>query len=735
MKQVLQNFRTGALTVEDIPEPFVRPGFVLVRNHYSLISSGTEGGTVKLGQMSLVGKARARPEQVRKVLQVVRTEGALSAYEATMRSLDMPIALGYCCAGVVAEVGEGINDIQVGEHVACGGGGYANHAEQVVIPRNLCVKLPGETDLRHAAFTTMGSIALQGVRVANVRLGENVVIIGMGLLGLITAQILRAAGCNVFGIDVSPARVEFAIGHGFCQAAVREASNLHEQVKTFSGGYGADAVIITAAAPNNDPVTLAGELARYKARVVVVGRTEMNAPRETYLFKELELCTSLAYGPGTGDPSYEDKGLDYPIGYVRWTENRNMAAFVQLVAQGQVQLDKLITHEFDISEAPRAFQIVTGQIKEPAIAVLLRYSQTETPQAAPARVSLPGGRRDGQAQGAVRVGVIGAGSFATNFMVPILGQARSIELRGIASANGVRAQALGKKYGFKYCTADSQELVGDPDTDCVFILTRHDSHAPLTIAALEAGKHVFVEKPLAMTKEELDRIIAAQRRTGLNVMVGFNRRYAGLALKMKAFFADRAQPMSVLYRANVGYRPPANWLHDPKQGGGVIIAEACHFIDFCHWMVGAPPLRVSSHALGSTGTGIINEDNVHIAMTFADGSLATVTYLSIGDRFYSRERVEVYGDGGVSVLEDFKSLLCTRNGRKKSEQSLIRQDKGFETEVKVFLDAVRDKQALPVPFEQYALSMLATLEAVEAVGAEHSREIHIDQLASQESSH
>lgn len=713
MKQVLQNFKTGELKVEDVPAPMVRPGFVLVRNHYSLISSGTEGGTVKLGQMSLLGKARARPEQVRKVLQAARTDGWLTAYQAAMRSLDMPVALGYCCAGQVIEVGSGVNDIRVGEHVACGGGGYANHAEVVSIPRNLCVKVPDGVDLRLAAFTTLGSIAMQSVRVADVRLRENVVVIGLGLVGLLTVQVLQAAGCNVFGIDINGSRVQFAAKQGFCQASPRDAANLYEQVMAFSGGYGADAVIITAAAPNNDPVTLAGELARYKARIVVVGRTEMKAPRETYLFKELDLCTSLGYGPGYGDQSYEEEGLDYPIGYVRWTENRNMTAFVQLVAQGKVQLEPLITHEFDMTDAPRAFQVVTGQAGEPSIAVLLRYPQAEAPITRPERIALrPRAVQPGsQSSDVVRVGVIGAGSFATNVMVPILAKTKKVELRGIASATGVRAQALGKKYGFAYCAADAQKILNDPETDCVFILTRHDTHASLTVAALEAGKHVFVEKPLAMNEEELKLVEEVQRRTGLNVMVGFNRRYAPLAVKLKEFFANRAQPMAIIYRANVGYRPPDHWLHDPKQGGGVIIGEACHFIDFCHWLVGTPPVEVSARALGGADKGIISEDNVHITLTFADGSLATVAYLSNGSTLHAREVVEVFGDRSVGYLADFKMLKVVSSRRSKTYREWIKTDKGHRAQVVDFINAALYGRELADTFDLSVKSMATTLHA------------------------
>jgi len=718
MKQVLQNFKNGELKVEEVPAPIRRPGFVLVRNHYSLISAGTEGGTAKLGKMSLLGKARARPEQVKKVLQVVRADGLLTAYKAAMRSLDMPVAFGYSCAGQVIELGSGVTNIAVGDWVACGGAGYANHAEVVSVPRNLCVKAPEGVDLRYVAFTTLGSIAMQGVRIADARLGENVVVIGLGLVGLLTCQLLRAAGCNVFGVDIDANRVQFAIEHDFCQAAAtREAENLAEQVTAFTGGYGADAIIITAAASSNDPVMLAGELARYKARVVVVGRTEMNAPRETYLFKELELHTSLAYGPGTGDPAYEEKGQDYPIGYVRWTENRNMAAFLQLIAAGKITLDPLITHEFDIDAAQKAFQIVTGEIKEPSIGIVLRYPHSEAAvRDAPKRVTLQPSDSPvvKPTKDVVRVGVIGAGSHAINVMVPLLAKQKKVELRGIASATGVRAQALGKKYDFIYCAADAQELFNDSEIDAVFILSRHNTHAPLTIAALEAGKHVFVEKPLAMTEAELQQVKEVQQQTGLAVMVGFNRRYAPMAVKLKAFFANRAQPISIIYRTNVGYRPPEHWLHDPQQGGGVIIGEACHFIDFCHWLVDAPPVGVLAHKLDGAKQGIIPEDNVHVTLNFADGSLATIAYLSNGSKSYSRERVEVHGENGSGMLEDFRRLELVRGlGRIKRKRAMLRQDKGFAGSIEQFLSATKNGEE--ESFKSQYLSSLITIKAANQV--------------------
>ncbi len=718
MKQVLENFKTGTIVVEDVPPPTLRPGCVLVRNHYSLISSGTEGSTLKLGQMGLIGKARARPEQARKVLQVARTEGVMTAYQAARRSLDMPVVLGYSCAGEVVDVHPDVEDIQRGDWVAGGGPGYANHAEIVTIPRNLCAKVSKNIDLRHAAFTTVGTIGLQAVRIADVRIGENVVVIGLGLVGLLTVQLLRSAGCKVFGIDIDPDRVKFISDQNYGESAVSGADNLHEKILAFTHGIGADAVIITAGTEHNGPVALAGELARQKGRVVVVGRTKMEAPRETYLFKELELVTSFAYGPGTADISYEQEGLDYPVAYVRWTENRNMSAFLDLISQGQIQLDPLITHELPVEDAAKAFDVITGKSEEKSTAVLLRYPQPKSVEINKQPVSLRSTQEKrgvGSATKSVGIGIIGAGSFATNEFIPLFSKFNNIDRRGIATATGVRAQALGKQYGFSFCTSEAQDVLDDDGTDCVFILTRHDTHASLATAALNAGKHVYVEKPLALTLEELEQVKAAHNGTGLCLMVGFNRRYAPLSLRLAEFFRGRAQPMSILFRANVGYRPPEHWLHDARQGGGVIIGEACHLIDYCHWLVGHPVTNISTVALGGSDVGVISEDNVHITLTFADGSIATVTYLSNGSKAYSRERVEVYCDNKTAVLTDFRTLELAQGMRVKQSRLWFSRDKGHQGQIAHFLEAVAGKDTKAIDANGYFASSLSTIKAALAL--------------------
>lgn len=719
MKQVLQNFKSGELYVDDIPAPVVREGHVLVRNHYSLISSGTEGGTVKLGRMSLIGKAKARPEQVKKVFRLIRTDGVLTAWQAVSRSLDIPISLGYSSAGVVLEVGEGADGFRPGDRVACGGTG-ACHAEIVCVPRNLCVKVPVDVSLQHASFTTVGAIALQSLRISRCQLGENVVVIGLGLVGLLAVELFKSAGCRVLGIDVSTARVGFAEEKGFCIAFNRNTDGLADRVLELTGGRGADVSVIAAAAPSSDPVVLAGEMARHKGRVVVVGRTVMDAPRETYLFKELELLTSAGYGAGFGDVQYEEHGRDYPFAYVPWTENRNMSAFLDQVADGRVRAQELITHEYGIEDTAAAFDLVTGRTDGHSLAVSLSYPVPEEAGGngkADADIvrrimsSPSASRSESTGDGTVRVGVIGAGSFATNFMIPALKKQRHAVLTGIASARGAHASALARKHGFRFCTSDADEILNDPETDCIFVLTRHNLHAPLAVKAMEAGKHVFVEKPLAMTEEELDAVVQASERTGRIVQTGFNRRFAPMGRRLHDFFAGIKQPINVHYRANVGYRPPEHWLHDPIEGGGVLLGEACHFVDFCQFMINSEPVDVTAKCLSGADRGLVDQDNFVVLVSYADGSLATVSYMSCGDTAMSRERVEVFGGGKSGVMEDFSYLCLSSRGKSEKRRSRLLPDRGFAEEVEQMFKAIADGLGPPTPFRDQITSTRITLQA------------------------
>ena len=689
MKQVVQDFKSGVIRVEEVPVPILKTGCLLVRNKASLISAGTEGGTVKLGKLGYLGKARARPEQVKKVLQALRTEGLLATFSAVTRTLDVPIPLGYSCAGIVEKTWDDSCDISTGTPVACGGAGMALHADYIVVPRNLCVPVPKGVTLRHAAFTTVGAIAMQSTRIADVRLGENVVVIGLGLVGALVANILKAGGIRVFGIDINPQQVAWAEKFNICQAAVRSSENLSDRILEFTDGYGADAVIITAGVPNNDPVQLAGKLSRYKGRVVVVGRTIMEAPRETYLFKELELMTSYAYGPGTEDPSYEKDGYDYPIGYVRWTENRNMKCFLDLLYGQQINLDPLVTHSFPVEKAPDAYDIITSDVEQ-SIGVVLEFGDDEKekdylpPKVEPEKASQK------LSSSRPRIGIIGAGSFATNIMIPLLAKRDDIVIKSIASASGLRAAALSKKYKIPTATSDAGEIINDNGIDCIFILTRHGTHASFAESGLRANKHVFVEKPLALTEDDLNAVVSAQKHSEKVLMVGFNRRFAPLSQKLKRFFSKRCQPMVIDFRGNVGYRPPEHWLHDTIEGGGVILGEASHYIDFCRWLIDSPIVAVDARCVGPSKTSIIPEDNAEILLRFEDGSIANIFYLSNGARGFGRERCEVHAETRSAVWKDFKYLRLAKDlGFPKTSRIRFFSQKGYSNELNVFFEAIK----------------------------------------------
>lgn len=714
MRQIVQNFKTGVVSVEEVPIPMLKNGNILVRNKASLISAGTKGGTVKLGKMSLLGKARARPEQVKKVIQTLRTEGVLTTLNAVNRTLDMPMPLGYSCAGVVDEVSNGAMDISVGTPVACGGAGMALHADYVVVPRNICVPIPQGVSFQQAAFTTVGAIALHSTRIADVRLGENVVVIGLGLIGLLIVQILKAGGCRLFGIDVNPQRVEWVEQIAICAATERGAPSIYDRVLDFTSGYGADAVIITATVADNDPVVLAGELARHKGRVVIVGRTVMNAPRETFLFKELRMATSYASGPGTDDQTYEVEGYDYPIGYVRWTENRNMQCFLDMLSEKRIDIAPLITHTFSIDEAPAAFDLINDP-KAQTIGVILDCGDTQNERQlssiakTASTILSPSSSKD-----RLGVGIIGAGSFATNVMVPHLAKRTDVIIQYIASATGIRASALARKYGISRSTSDADEVIEAPDVECSFILTRHGTHASFAEKALFCDKHVFVEKPLALTEETLRAVAAAQEKSGKVLMVGFNRRFSPLAMKMKSFFSNRCQPMVISFRGSVGYRPPEHWLHDPVEGGGVILGEACHYIDLCRWIIDSPITDTDARCVGHSNSKIIPEDNVAIALRFEDGSMAQILYLSNGARGFSRERCEVHGETRSAIWEDFRYVKLRKDlGFTKTHRSWLSPQKGYKEELDAFFKV--SKKTAPSNAEWLSGQLDASLAAIKAM--------------------
>ncbi len=692
MKQLLQNLKTGQTTVAEVPVPTPRAGQALVRTAASLVSAGTERMVVEFAEKTLFGKARARPDLVRQALEKARREGLLSTFQAALDRLDQPMALGYSSAGVIVELGVGMEGFHVGQRVACAGAGYAVHAEYAVVPRNLLAPLPDGVDFESAAFTTLAAIALHGFRLAEAQVGERVAVIGLGLLGLLTGQIAAAAGCHVLGIDLNPDRVALAAELGLSACSRDQAESTAE---AFTAHRGFDTVLICADTKSNDPVELAGHIARDRGRVVAIGAVGLTLPRRIYYEKELSFINSRSYGPGRYDATYEERGVDYPIGYVRWTEGRNLEAVVDLLASGKLRVQPLITHRFPIERAAEAYEVITGKKSEPFLGVLLTYPQKEAREASKI-VRFQVAPSQNVSPATCALGVIGAGLFANATLLPAIKNVSGIELIGIASAGGLHAAHAARKFGFAYATSEAEAILDDPQVNTVAILTRHDQHADLAARALAAGKHVFVEKPLAIEREQLAMLAEQLSKTEWCLLtVGFNRRFAPLARELAAFLADRTEPLFAHYRVNAGYLPPNHWLHDPRQGGGRIIGEACHFVDFLTFLVGAPPAEVTARALPDGGK--YRQDNVTMTFTFPDGSLGVVDYLANGDKSFPKERLEVFCGGRVAVLDDFRRLEMVRDGRRKVLRT--RQDKGWRGEWEAFVRALREGGPPPIPYE------------------------------------
>jgi len=717
MKQLLQNIHNGVTEVVEVPIPQVQMGMALVHTRASLVSAGTERMLVEFAGKSLVGKALSRPDLVRQLVDKAHREGVLSTVEAAFNRLDQPMPLGYSSSGVIQAIGEGMQGFKVGDRVACAGGGYAVHAEYALVPNNLLAALPNSVDFDSAAFTTLGAIALHGFRLSQPQLGETVGVIGLGLLGLLAIGIARAAGCQVFGVDLDQTRIALAQQMG-ANAVLRHQAV--EAVLSFTHGRGFDHVLICADTPSSDPVELAGEIACDRGHVVAIGAVGLTIPRRIYYQKELSFINSRSYGPGRYDPAYEEGGQDYPIGYVRWSEGRNLQAFVELMAERHLDVKPLITHRFPIENAPEAYELITGKTNQPFLGVLLTY-----PEPSPSVLKFQKANEPVKKAGlpisgvnSVRLGVIGAGNFANAVMLPALKKIPSVELVTITSGSGFHAQYASKKFGFKYTAANENEILKDPQVNTISILTRHHLHAEQVIRALQAGKHVFCEKPLATTREQLtqirDQLLSLENPPLL--MVGFNRRFAPLARKLYDFIKMRQEPLVAHYTINAGIIPLTHWVHDPIQGGGRIIGEGCHFIDFLTFLVGSPPISVQAQALPDDGR--YREDNVVMVFTFSDGSLGTVNYLANGDKAFPKERVQVFTGGRVAVLDDFRTLELVHQGKRRVTRSTMRQDKGHRAEWDAFSAAILAGGPAPIPYGHLFGVTEATFAAMDAL---HSR--------------
>ncbi|CAN5886018.1 bi-domain-containing oxidoreductase [soil metagenome] len=720
MKQVLQNRKTGKVAVVDVPVPVLQRGRILVRTVVSLISSGTERAAVEQARKSLLQEARERPDLVRSVVDKARTEGLMHTFGAVRDKLAASQGLGYSASGIVVGVGDDVTEFRIGDRVACAGLGFASHAEAISVPKNLSVHLPENVDFQAGAFGTLGAIALQGVRLAEPTLGESFVVIGLGLVGQLTVQLLKANGCRVFGIDLDPNRIKLARELGAeagCPAGSAGVSPAVSQqdptraVNVWTSGRGADAVVITAASDSNQPVELAGEMSRVKGRVVVVGSTGLQIPRQTFYNRELALKISMSYGPGRYDPEYEERGHDYPFGYVRWTEQRNIEAFLRLISEGRVNVDRLITHRFPVAEAERAYEVIAGSQPEPHLGVLLEYD----PESEPGReIDLSGHSAPSRKpEGKVRIGVIGAGNYLRTMLLPQF-QSAGAEFHSIATASGVSAHDVGNKFGFARAVSDADVVIDDPEVNLVVIGTRHDSHADLARRALARGRHVFVEKPLALCDEELDRLLGVAANADGRLMAGFNRRFSPLAARAKDFFAGRRAPLWFIYRVNAGRAPKGHWTQDPREGGGPIVGEVCHFVDLLQYWAEAPPVSVFAETIASGNREIVNYDSVLITLRFADSSMACIAYLAEGDKTLPKERVEIFGEGKVFVLDDFRNALLYRNGRQETLK-LRKQDKGQAEEAKAVCNMVIQGGASPIALEELAATTRATFRILDSL--------------------
>lgn len=713
MKQVVQTPRSGALELVEVPAPSPGPGQVLVRTHYSVMSPGTEKMALEFARKSLLGKAQSRPDLVKQVTRKLRQEGPLQTYRAVVGRLDAPQPLGYSSAGVVEEVGPGVRGFAPGDRVACAGAGYANHAELAVVPENLVARVPDGVALEDAAFATVGAIAMQGVRLARPTLGEVAVVVGLGLIGQLAVQLLRAAGCRVLGIDTNELRAKQALDNGAEWVAAPGAlSPAWKDVAT--EGYGADLAVVAASADSSAPIALAAELCRARGRIAVVGAMPMELDRRVFYDKELELTVSKSYGPGRYDHRYEEQGLDYPLPYVRFTENRNLQSFLALVASGGVDPKRLDAETVDFADAVASYEsLASGQ--RSALSIVFRYAPGEA--SAARRVELAGpSARASAAKDAVGVAFLGAGNYAKGVLLPALARCAAARPVSLVTATGPSARKTGERFGFARCATDAQDALADPAVQLVFIATRHDSHAELACAALRAGKAVWLEKPVGLDLDEVERVAAAVRETQGFLTVGYNRRASVHTRAVREAFAGRTSPLAIHYRVAAGPPPAGTWITDPRVGGGRVVGELCHFVDLCTYLTSALPVRVFAQALGRDPE---RDDSVAVQIGFADGSVATIDYLARASAELAKERFEVSAEGRTLTCDNFRATT----GHGASGRKTVNQDKGQEAAVAAAIEAVRMGAASPIPLDEVVAVSRATFAVLESIETGRAVEI------------
>jgi polar amino acid transport system substrate-binding protein len=713
--------RTGELRVEEVAAPALAERFVLVANAYSVISAGTEKTKIDMGKKSLVAKARARPDLVKQVIQKIKSDGLSATLRTVNARLDGAAPLGYSSAGTVIAVGREVVGVAPGDTVACAGAGYANHAELVAIPRNLVARVPENVTADEAAFATLGSIALQGVRLAAPELGETVLVIGLGLLGQIAAQLLDANGVRVLGADPDPAMRERAAARGVL--AFPSGPSLVQNCRAATRGRGVDAVLICAGTSSNEPIEIAGEVSRERGRVVVVGAVGMQVPREPYFRKEVSVVISRSYGPGRYDPIYEESGQDYPLGYVRFTEQRNIETFLDLLSSRKIDVRSMITHRFPLDRAVEAYALIEGEKKEPYLGIVLEYGANESGHE---HVSVALRNSAAPIEGSIGIAMYGAGNYATATLLPALKSMSqspgSVTLRKIATASGRSARQVGEQYGFAEAVGEFNALVSD-DVSAIMIATRHGDHARSVKAALAAGKHVYVEKPLALTVAECEDIArVARENPNLQVMVGFNRRFAPLVQKIHEHFRPVSSPLIISIRVNAGPIPADSWIHDPAVGGGRLIGEGCHFVDLIAALAQSPPVLVHAQSIRDPARSAITNDNVVVTIKLANGSLGVLTYTSNGTKGLGKEYVEVFGGDRAAVLDDFKSLQLFAANRCVESVKSGQQDKGQSAMLKAWIAGLQSGKAA-VSLSDLLASSIATVLAVDSLASGTALEV------------
>jgi predicted dehydrogenase len=698
MKQVLQDLKTGATRVEEVPIPHVSKGHLLVRSSCTLISAGTERMLVEFGKAGWIQKARQQPDKVRMVLDKIKTDGLIPTIQAVRGKLDQPLAMGYCNVGVVVAKGADVRGFEVGDRVASNG----KHAEYVSVPINLAARIPDSVSDDEAAFTVLGAVGLQGVRLVQPSLGEAVAVIGCGLIGLLTVQLLRAHGCRVLAIDFDKARLSLASAFGAEVVDLGAGADSVAEATAFSRGRGMDAVIITAATDSSSPVQQAAKMCRKRGRIVLVGVAGLELSRADFYEKELTFQVSCSYGPGRYDPTYEERGIDYPLGFVRWTEQRNFEAVLDMIGERRIDVRPLISHRFDIDDAPKAYEAISGS--EPVLGLLLMFPKGATqPDVREATLQLNPAR----AEGGAAIGFIGAGNYGSAILAPAFASTGAT-LRAIASSAGVSAVHVGKRYGFERATTDVDSLIAAADIDAVVVATRHNTHARYVLDACAHGKHVFVEKPLCITLDELVAIENVYRDSSSLLMVGFNRRFSPLVVRIKDLLRTVSAPISVVVTVNAGDLPTTHWAQDPEVGGGRIVGECCHFIDLVRFLCDSAIEDAKISVLRSE-----TRDSVAITLSLSNGSIGTINYMSNGHKSFPKERVEVFAQGRVVQLDNFRSLRAY-GWPGFSRMHLWKQDKGQSACVRAFVDALRNGKESPIPLAEILEVSRVSIELQEA---------------------